>query len=249
MRASMLLETALKSIRKNKRRSLLTMVGLIIGTAAVITILSVGRGYEQYQRNQLLPDSDGDTIQTTVSFTPTDTGFENTNLNHFTESDISMIKQIEGVMGVEYEKVDPAKIYRNQAVKIRDYGKSTKMQLVLAAGRAVIHGRAISPQDAINQNKVVTIADELAMEITKSKEIAHLVGETIKIGPETLQIVGIYRADIGETVMMQMPNTSYEYYFGISKPKNLTVTISSQYSSTLIRKENCRRTVRSRKCS
>lgn len=237
MRVFMLLETALKSIRKNKRRSLLTMVGLVIGTAAVITILSVGRGYEQHQRNQLLPDSDGDTIQTTVTFTPADAGFENTNLAHFAESDISMIKQIEGVVGVEYEKVDPAKIYRNQAIKIRDYGKSTRMQLVLAEGRDVIHGRAISVQDSTNQNKVVTIADELAEEVTESKDVAHLVGETIKIGSETLQIVGIYRTEIGETVMAQMPNTSYEYYFGISKPTNLTVTISNQYSSSLMGKK------------
>ena len=42
------LRMALSALRANKLRSTLTMLGIIIGVAAVITLLSVGRGVEKY---------------------------------------------------------------------------------------------------------------------------------------------------------------------------------------------------------
>ncbi|HLF25721.1 MAG TPA: ABC transporter permease [Anaerolineae bacterium] len=42
------LKMALRALRSNKLRSALTMLGIIIGVSAVITLLSVGRGVEKY---------------------------------------------------------------------------------------------------------------------------------------------------------------------------------------------------------
>jgi putative ABC transport system permease protein len=39
--------SSLGSIFKNKKRSALTMFGIVIGIAAVIAILSIGRGFER----------------------------------------------------------------------------------------------------------------------------------------------------------------------------------------------------------
>ena len=46
------LRIALRALSANKLRSLLTMLGIIIGVGAVITLLSVGRGVERYVTNQ-----------------------------------------------------------------------------------------------------------------------------------------------------------------------------------------------------
>ena len=40
------LKMALQNIRANKGRSLLTMLGIIIGISSVITIMSVGSGFQ-----------------------------------------------------------------------------------------------------------------------------------------------------------------------------------------------------------
>ena len=51
MRAATLVENllmAFRALRTNKLRSALTMLGIIIGVSAVITLLSVGRGVEKY---------------------------------------------------------------------------------------------------------------------------------------------------------------------------------------------------------
>jgi putative ABC transport system permease protein len=47
MKWRMLLKVALKSIARNKLRSLLTMLGIIIGVGAVITLVSLGQGSQQ----------------------------------------------------------------------------------------------------------------------------------------------------------------------------------------------------------
>lgn len=42
-----LLLTALRSLRANKKRSFLTIIGILIGIAAVIAILGIGNGITQ----------------------------------------------------------------------------------------------------------------------------------------------------------------------------------------------------------
>ncbi len=52
MSPSQLLRVALRSLAANKLRAALTMLGIIIGVAAVITLLSVGQGVQQYVTRQ-----------------------------------------------------------------------------------------------------------------------------------------------------------------------------------------------------
>jgi putative ABC transport system permease protein len=48
-----LIKVAFKSIIKNKMRTLLTMLGIIIGVAAVIVMVAIGKGAEQRIQNQI----------------------------------------------------------------------------------------------------------------------------------------------------------------------------------------------------
>ncbi len=49
----MTLVTALRALRRNKLRSVLTMLGIIIGVAAVITMVSIGRGADAAVQQQI----------------------------------------------------------------------------------------------------------------------------------------------------------------------------------------------------
>ena len=53
MNAMMVLRVALKALRVNKLRSSLTMLGMIIGVAAVIAMLAIGGGAQERVRDQL----------------------------------------------------------------------------------------------------------------------------------------------------------------------------------------------------
>jgi putative ABC transport system permease protein len=50
----MTLRTALRALRRNKMRSALTMLGIIIGVAAVITMVSIGQGADAAVQKQIL---------------------------------------------------------------------------------------------------------------------------------------------------------------------------------------------------
>ena len=54
-----LLKTAWQSLRTNPRRSLLTIFGIVIGIAAVITIISLGNGVKAKLLNELQATSTG----------------------------------------------------------------------------------------------------------------------------------------------------------------------------------------------
>ena len=48
-----LIKVAFKSIIKNKMRTLLTMLGIIIGVAAVIVMVAIGKGAEKRIQDQI----------------------------------------------------------------------------------------------------------------------------------------------------------------------------------------------------
>ena len=50
----MTLRTALRALRRNKMRSALTMLGIIIGVAAVITMVSIGQGADAAVQKQIM---------------------------------------------------------------------------------------------------------------------------------------------------------------------------------------------------
>src|SRR5262249_12384706 len=50
----MTMRTALRALRRNKLRSALTMLGIIIGVAAVITMVSIGQGADAAVQKQIL---------------------------------------------------------------------------------------------------------------------------------------------------------------------------------------------------
>ena len=54
MIALLLVSTALKSLNHHKGRSLLTMLGIIIGIASIISILAIGNGAAKKAKRQIL---------------------------------------------------------------------------------------------------------------------------------------------------------------------------------------------------
>lgn len=71
MRLSTILKYAAASLLSNKLRSLLTMLGLIIGIASVILLVGIGQGANQSVRQKM--DTLGGDILTASVYTETQT--------------------------------------------------------------------------------------------------------------------------------------------------------------------------------
>ena len=63
------LRTAIGGLTTNKMRASLTMLGMIIGVAAVVTLLSVGQGVQTEVTNQI--ESIGSNLLTIIAYQPT----------------------------------------------------------------------------------------------------------------------------------------------------------------------------------
>lgn len=205
--------TSFKAITKNGKRSFLTMIGIIIGIAAVITIMAIGRGFEKKTIDSLTNSKEGE-VKVNVNFTPEDGNYDG-NQTFFAQTDLNLVKNIPGVKEAGFPKDESNETYLNLPVR----GKEQDLQLTfsLKNQKTPIVGRKITHEDELIKNKVATIDDKLSKDLYGDKRAA--LGRGLEIQGEVFQIVGIYEAE--ETLSMfsmpssniTMPRSVYEYYF------------------------------------
>jgi putative ABC transport system permease protein len=229
LRLTISIETAVKAILKNGRRSFLTIIGIVVGIAAVITIVTVGRGYERYSVKQILDSDDSKNNRTTISFYPSDTSFNDSNLAYYNDHDLELVKNIEGVSAVQYEVEEPDKMYRDKEIIINNSSESKKIHLVSETGKKVLYGEKLKVSDI--GNKSVTISDRLAFDLfTAIDSLDEVIGKTIEIANETFLIKGIFEAGVSDSTHIEMNKETYFYYYRSSDKKNIQITVPSQYN-------------------
>src|SRR3989344_4182387 len=86
---------ALRNVRKRGLRSWLTMLGVFIGIAAVVSLISLGQGLETAITGQF-----GALSIDTLTIQGTDTGFSppgSTSVRKMTEHDLEIIESVSGI--------------------------------------------------------------------------------------------------------------------------------------------------------
>src|SRR5699024_1551826 len=198
---SNIIAVSFKSILKNKRRNIFTMIGIIIGIAAVITIMSLGNGFKKTASDEF-SDSEAGKNSAIISFLPSNG--EGSKDNPFTPQDIEMVKQINGVTG--------AKIKENE-----DTGYSAKMTNAQKKGDISIlkkktmdtpeKGQGFDSEDNELRKKVVTVDDKIAKDVFNKDAI----GKTLYIDGQGFEVVGIAN-DMMNTSAVNMPTKTFEQY-------------------------------------
>lgn len=213
--------SAFKAINNNRKRSILTMIGIIIGVSAVIAILAIGRSYER-QTIESLTKSDNGKIQAQILFNPNDNSFYETNRPAFQNSDLELVRHISGVESAEFEKQEPNSISFSALVKNKN--QSVEAKLVKQTNSELLVGRNLSKVDNLNRTRVAVINEELAKDLYGTSENA--LNRGILISGQNYAIVGVYRgmemsegqAQIASmfgdmsSYQAQIPKKAYEYY-------------------------------------
>jgi len=236
MKLYVIWRTALKAIKKNRRRSMLTMLGIIIGISAVITIMAIGRGFEKYTVESLTGDKDAKVV-VEVNFEPRDFSLYDSNESFFEDIDITKIKQIDGVADVVPDVIESGIIYVDVATK---KGTTTKLiELVGNTDEAIIEGRNITNSDYVSRNKVAVIDNDTALELFGSEENA--VGNGIDIEGELFTIVGVYATEeldslfsMDDTNVMISDSCYYYYFKEEDNNYSITATIENGYQPNLV---------------
>ncbi len=188
---------ALRALRANKLRAALTMLGIIIGVSAVITLVSVGRGVENYIGAAfgsigtdllfVLPGSPKDT----TSGPPTQVVQGNVVLGPtLSIRDVDALK--------DPRRVPDAAIVAPEVRTVASVavGSQTSQPVVSgveadyneARNWKTIEGRFISDGDMTSQARVAVIGQTVVKDLFPDK---YPVGETIKINQQPYQVIGV----------------------------------------------------------
>ena len=168
---------AVFSIKTNLMRSLLTMLGIIIGVASVISIVTVGNGGRDYIVG-MIRDMGNSAISLTVNHNVADDD------DFFTDEDINAIKKLDGVQYATMQSMAMCQMTANdQTGFLMGIGGNTDMQSLMQT--PCIYGRFFN-QEEFEQGKYVGVIDVgSALQLFGTKNV---VGEYISCTSDTLTI-------------------------------------------------------------
>lgn len=185
-------KSALQSVRANKMRSFLTMLGIIIGISSVITIVSIGQGGKQAITGEF--ENVGTNI-VNVQVKAMDTGIE--ARDYFTLKDAALIKEgipevewvapsAEGGMGY-YLKTEKQSKFAQIAAVNEYYDRMMNLEMV--------EGRFLSERD-VQSGRSVAVID--AVSAQKLYGTTAIIGQRIKISSQTkdvyVTVIGICKS-------------------------------------------------------
>ncbi|MFB4162129.1 ABC transporter permease [Geomicrobium sp. JSM 1781026] len=180
---------ALRSIWNHRLRSMLTMLGIIIGVGSVITVVAIGKGGEALLTSQF---AGGGNNTFEVYYMPPEESLMDYDAYtevSYSEEDLRAIESMPAVEQVIAYALTSSSVYRHR--------ESSGAQL-LAINESYYElnefmaesGRLLNDRDVEMGRRVTTISPGLAEELFSSEE--NPIGQTVNIENIPFEIVGIH---------------------------------------------------------
>jgi len=195
----MILRIALKALNRNKMRTALTMLGMIIGVAAVITMVALGTGAQSSIEAQIQSAGTNMVMVSAGNFMAGGVRMGQGNASTLVPDDASAIAQIPGVQYVAAGSNLRAQIVAgNQNWNTQVQGTDVDMPAIRSW--PVIDGRFFTPQDVTTASKVAVLGTVTRDQLF-SPDISP-IGEIIRISNQPFTVVGVM-ASKGQSGMGQ----------------------------------------------
>lgn len=222
MNFSQALKMAFKSIGASKMRTFLTMLGIIIGTCAVIILVSVVNGststitesIESLGANSITVSLRGFNVSKNITYE---------EMNELKEENPDLIEYIVPSMSASGVT---AKYKKNN---LTSSVTGTTNEYLIVKNRDVQSGRFINDQDAENRRKVCVIGSYIAKELFGFE---NPLDQKIKLNNELYTVVGVLK-EISDSEegssddMIVIPYTAGRILFRTKKINSYTVWASS----------------------
>ena len=232
-----ILKGSIKNIINNKLRSLLTMLGLVIGIASVIVLVGIGNGTSSKITSQV--QSLGTDVLT-VKIQSSDYSLEYSQVD-----DIESINNVDTV--APYKSVSST-VSREGSTFSRASIIATTPDYLDVMGLTISDGRLLSIIDLENYSKVCLIGNDLAENLFK---LSNPVGQSLKIDGDNYTVIGVLTAqgssfgnNIDEIIIIPFTTAKYlgsdtsinDLYVKVSNDKYIddtTTTIENYIESSL----------------
>ena len=177
---------ALTTLKSNRLRSLLTMVGIVIGNASVITLVGVGRGAQGLAEEQLsnlganvlfVVPGNNDTRRRGVAFPRT----------LVLEDAEAIADQVPSVRRVA-PQISSSQVVQAGARSSTSSVSGITADFLPVRSFEVAQGRFISPQDNQAARAVVAIGPDLRLKLFPSGDP---IGQQVRLGSQAFEVIGV----------------------------------------------------------
>jgi putative ABC transport system permease protein len=227
---SEVLHLAVDSFKASKIRFMLTMLGMIIGSASIILVATLGLTGKQYALDQLtsigpnkieLQYGGGSTI-----------GPDNTSTPDFmTREDLNaVLEQVPGIVASSPMLEDHHSISVGGGITKDTMILGVSPQYRIVRNLRVLAGRFFDDQDTLAHQKVAVIVEPLAKTLFGSTDAA--VGKTISVLGIPITIIGVFKesfdtygqSEISEQTLL-IPYPVARYFTGTDTVKEIFFTM------------------------
>ncbi|WP_449540161.1 ABC transporter permease [Ferdinandcohnia sp. Marseille-Q9671] len=221
-------KVALSSIWNHKVRSILTMLGIIIGVAAVIIIVAIGQGAKTKMTEELF-SLEENAVDIWYQPMPPE-GEEESEMYwmepELTTEDVETLSAVPGVKSViaTNQGWGPM-IYDDQQGEMQITGVGP--EFFSARDIQIVEGRPINARDNDGKNRVVMIDTVAREKFFKDKE--DIIGEIVDLNGNPYKLVGVYESPIPEQYRysengeMLMPRGVISMMFGNREIERLAI--------------------------
>ena len=205
MNLNMLYETvrqALKNIASNKFRTLLTMLGIIIGIMAVMIIVGLGNGLTQSMRASV--SSMGMNLLQVNVFGPRARNVSVDEMYRITEERPDLFSGISPIVNMDRT---------SSAVRVgtKNYSQTTAIGISETyagmTGTKIAEGRGIQYVDCAEYKRVCVVGDYIA----RVAYGGNAIGQTLKLGPDQFTIIGVAAAEVSDPSLQEGSSDDYVY--------------------------------------
>lgn len=190
MRVIKYLQVAVESIVAHKLRAILTMLGIIIGVAAVLTTMGIGRGAAADITERI--ESQGTNLLTVNPGASFSFGLQNESGSAGTltmgDARALMVKDIHPALKLvapEYSS-NARLVYGSNNVQEQVVGVTE--QYAIVRNLKVASGRFLTAAEIETQSQVVVLGSELAADLFENE---NPVGLSVRINAQPFQVVGV----------------------------------------------------------
>jgi putative ABC transport system permease protein len=222
------LRVAFRSLTANKLRSALTVLGIVIGVAAVVALLSLGQGATQSVTNQVQSlGSNLITVSSRRSFQPGVVG--NTSVSLMYSDYQSILANVTNINAIAPVYTSGTQV--NYQDKTSSYQVSgTNEDYFTVYGYTVASGRPLLASDNESKSKVVVIGSQVSTDMFSG---LNPIGRTLTLDNVKFEVVGVLASkgttgfESGDNVVLIPLQTGYTYLFGSRARLNGKATLST----------------------
>lgn len=232
MKFRVLIFTALRNLNRNKKRSILTMIGIIIGIASVITIVALGQGYKNKTIKEFTGETDG-AVVLMASFSPETFTEEVSSMEFFNNKHKDSVERLDSVESVEFQySSNSFGEYMQMDVRGKVINVLVKPVEEFDIAEDAF-GRNLTKNDNLLKNRVIFASEQTLK--SNFDDVEKLVGGIATINGISFEIVGIKKAPQEEEISffnmggdVRIPKETYDKYFSsIKKVEGLKITLKN----------------------